>query len=96
LGHTDELGGLKRRSENENSFPYLFAVADGMGGHEGGEVASAIAVETLFQRYYSGPEDVRDALISAFRDANDAVFTAAKERLAQRRPDLAMPADPAY
>ncbi|MBI5514522.1 MAG: serine/threonine-protein phosphatase [Deltaproteobacteria bacterium] len=41
-----------RRANNEDAFVHaprlgLFAVADGMGGYEGGEVASRITVETL-------------------------------------------------
>ena len=40
----------RRREKNEDAMlvaDELFAVADGLGGHRGGEVASAIAVETL-------------------------------------------------
>ncbi len=40
----------RRREKNEDSLLVegeLFAVADGLGGHRGGEVASAMAVETL-------------------------------------------------
>ncbi len=43
-----------RRSNNEDSFVEapglgLYAVADGMGGYEGGEVASALVTETLHE-----------------------------------------------
>ncbi|MBQ9319810.1 MAG: hypothetical protein IJ238_03350, partial [Acidaminococcaceae bacterium] len=39
------------RSSNEDSLllerPYLFAIADGMGGYNAGEVASRLALEKL-------------------------------------------------
>jgi protein phosphatase len=44
----------RKRKDNQDAFLIahdlkLLAVADGMGGHKGGEVASALAVETLEQ-----------------------------------------------
>lgn len=49
----------------------LFVVADGMGGHRGGEVASAVAVETLREV----PDDVTvETLVDHVRSANTAVY----------------------
>jgi protein phosphatase len=58
---------------------YLFAVADGVGGHEGGEWASQTAVSVLTgevarQLAHSGP---LDALRAAFGTANLAVLDGA-------------------
>ena len=66
------------RSDNEDAFllaPPLFAVADGLGGHQAGEIASSIAIETLLE---SAPRaaDVK-ALGRAARQANAAVIEAA-------------------
>jgi PPM family protein phosphatase len=52
----------------------LFLVADGMGGHAAGEVASALAVEVVRQVYFSLEGPVAESLMSAFESANRAIF----------------------
>lgn len=52
----------------------LMAVADGMGGHAAGEVASALALETLLDAVNQG-----QALDDAFRLANERVHVKARD-----------------
>lgn len=54
----------------------LFVVADGMGGHERGDVASRLAVETLRDTYYDAgrSEPLPDGLRVAVRIANEVVY----------------------
>ncbi|WP_300317155.1 protein phosphatase 2C domain-containing protein [Accumulibacter sp.] len=56
----------------------LAVVADGMGGHRAGEVASALAVETICHAYFASPadQDPLRALKLAVREANSAIHRA--------------------
>jgi len=66
------------RADNEDAYlvnPPLFAVADGLGGHQAGEVASSIAVERLLTEAPRTADAT--ALARAVRSANSAVIQAA-------------------
>jgi PPM family protein phosphatase len=70
----------RTRSGNEDSYfcgRTVFAVADGLGGHQGGEVASAAAVEPLAAldgREFADPAEAAEALAEAVRQANAAIL----------------------
>src|SRR2546427_13122851 len=49
----------------------LVVVADGMGGHEAGELASRVAVDVVRSRYLSSDMDPKSALVEAFTIADD-------------------------
>lgn len=76
-GEATDVGQV--RQVNEDGFlaaDPLFAVADGMGGHRAGEVASATALDVLRS---SDIDSSADALMAAVEEANLTVFRRAAD-----------------
>lgn len=79
-----DIGMVRKTNEDNYIFlpPHLFVVADGMGGHAAGEIASKIAVDTvrdyiMQQDTYVDPEAVLKQAISS---ANYAILKAAQQK----------------
>ena len=92
LGNLTDVGC--HRPENEDYYCYaepesdeeflhkgrLAVIADGMGGHEGGQMASRIAVDRVRDTYLAQPGgDVRENLIAAFHAAHSAIQDYARQ-----------------
>lgn len=75
--------GLVRSNNQDSAYagPHLLVVADGMGGHAGGDVASSVAVAHLapLDDEAHGPDDVLDELSRALTTAHDELLARAEE-----------------
>jgi serine/threonine protein phosphatase PrpC len=84
-GATD-VGRVRRINQDaygyfpdEDRGEVLLVVADGLGGHRGGEVASLMAVEALGARIRDGNDDPGRRLKSAIDGANQEILEVARE-----------------
>ena len=71
--HVERTDTGRQRKANEDAYfarSPLFAVADGMGGAQAGEVASSLAVEVLEEGLPDGPGSVEERLAERVREAN--------------------------
>lgn len=76
VGASTDVGLVRERNEDGYLVQDpLFVVADGMGGHRGGEVASKVALDSLAA---AKPDTDGDALVDGVRAANRAVHERAE------------------
>jgi serine/threonine protein phosphatase PrpC len=72
----------RRRRQNEDAFvrePPLFAVADGMGGAQAGEIASRLAAAALRQPSDDESGDGRKRVVELIQEANRRVYERSSE-----------------
>lgn len=81
-----DRGLSEKRPENEDSFLEIgkvgiYAVADGVGGAQAGDVASQMAMEIVAEAFsnMANPGDAEDVMRAAIKRANEAIFQMSNE-----------------
>lgn len=91
VGAKTDLGSVRENNEDKYDMlePHepgilavkgrIYGVADGMGGHSAGQIASELALKTMIHSYYREPsDDIRESLRAAVSEANALIFDTAQ------------------
>lgn len=85
VGTFSDIGNVRSVNEDyldycEDKYKSVYIIADGMGGHNAGEVASRMAVEETM-KYINAENwesndliDIEDVLVNAIEKANRKIF----------------------
>jgi len=81
-GAATDVGRVREINEDRYlAADIVFAVADGVGGHQAGEIASQTSVDTLRDQFVA---HTTDGFVDAVHRANEAVWQLAQERTDRR------------
>ncbi|MFD1849103.1 Stp1/IreP family PP2C-type Ser/Thr phosphatase [Oceanobacillus bengalensis] len=78
--HNEDAGGIFYNQSNQ----FLAVIADGMGGHQAGDVASQMAISLIREKWentntFKTPDEIEKWLTDSIKDINEAIYLHATE-----------------
>jgi len=79
--HNEDSGGVFYNTENQ----LLAIIADGMGGHRAGDVASQMATELICEKWkvseaFTAPDKAEEWITNVLKDVNEIILQTSKDK----------------